>query len=241
MHIRKVLSLRGPNIWTNRTCLEAWVDLGEYKDTSSELMPGFTDRLMETLPSLIEHRCSIGERGGFLVRLQRGTYLAHILEHVTLELQSLAGTPVGFGRARETSEAGVYKVAIEYLEENLAKAALDMAHRLLMAMVKGEAFPFATELEKLKEIAYANCLGPSTRSIVEAAKARSIPVRRLNTDSLVLLGHGSKAQKICAAETGLVHPIALMPKRLAYRYRKGKPLIIAMKLGKSPRILARPW
>ena len=208
MHIRKVLSLRGPNIWANFPCLEAWVDLGEYKDISSEMMPGFTDRLMGYLPSLIEHRCSVGERGGFLQRLQRGTYLAHILEHVTLELQSLAGTIVGYGRARETSEGGVYKVAIEYVEENLGKACLETAQRFLMALVKGEEFPFATEMERLREIAYSNCLGPSTRSIVDAAKARNIPVRRLNTDSLVLLGHGSKQQKICAAETGRTSAIA---------------------------------
>ena len=97
MHIRKVLALRGPNIWANYPCLEAWVDLQEYKDISSEMMPGFNERLMGWLPTMIEHRCSVGERGGFFERLRRGTYLAHILEHVTLELQTLAGTHVGFG------------------------------------------------------------------------------------------------------------------------------------------------
>src|SRR3974390_700757 len=89
MEIRKVLVLRGPNLWANFPVLEAWVDLGELKDKPSNEMPGFNDRLMGWMPSMIEHRCSIGERGGFFRRLQNGTYLAHILEHVTLELQSL--------------------------------------------------------------------------------------------------------------------------------------------------------
>src|SRR5918996_915923 len=114
MQFRKVLALRGPNFWANFSCLEAWVDLGERRDISSEMMPGFNERLMAWLPSMVEHRCSIGERGGFFERLRRGTYLAHILEHVALELQTLAGTPVGYGRARETSEDGVYKVAVAY-------------------------------------------------------------------------------------------------------------------------------
>src|ERR1700682_2983604 len=119
MEFRKVLTLRGPNVWAGFPVLEAWVDLGGWKDTASSERPGFNDRLTAWVPSLIEHRCSIGERGGFFERLRRGTYLAHILEHVALELQSLAGTEVGFGRTRETSEDGVYKVAIEYEQEDL--------------------------------------------------------------------------------------------------------------------------
>ncbi len=124
MEFRKVLALRGPNLWANYPVLEAWVDLKELEESPSDSIPGFNERLMAWLPTMIEHRCSVGERGGFFERLRRGTWMGHILEHVTLELQSLAGTPVGFGRARETSEVGVYKVAIEYKEEELARAAL---------------------------------------------------------------------------------------------------------------------
>ena len=91
MEFRKVLALRGPNIWANFPVIEAWVDLGELKDRASDEIPGFNERLMGWLPTMIEHRCSIGERGGFFERLRRGTYMAHILEHVTLELQTLAG------------------------------------------------------------------------------------------------------------------------------------------------------
>jgi cyanophycin synthetase len=133
MQIRKVVKLRGPNIWANFSVLEAWVDLEELKDTSSEMIPGFNERLMSWLPSMIEHRCSIGERGGFFERLRRGTWMGHILEHVTLELQSLAGTQVGFGRARETTEEGVYKVAIEYTSEQVGLAALDWCTKFASA------------------------------------------------------------------------------------------------------------
>src|SRR5438876_3736089 len=113
MKFRKILALRGPNIWANYAVLEAWLELGALKESPSDELPGFNERLMAWLPSLIEHRCSIGERGGFFERLRRGTYQAHILEHFALELQSLAGTSVGFGRARETSEEGVYKGAVQ--------------------------------------------------------------------------------------------------------------------------------
>src|SRR5262245_26778860 len=104
MEFRKVLALRGPSVWARFPVLEAWVDLKELANTASSEIPGFNDRLQSWLPTLIEHRCSEGTRGGFYERLRRGTYLAHILEHVALELQSQAGTEVGFGRTRQTSE-----------------------------------------------------------------------------------------------------------------------------------------
>src|SRR3954453_1566735 len=148
MQIQKVLKLRGPNVWANFPVLEVWVELEEFKDTSSEMIPGFNERLMAWLPSMIEHRCSVGERGGFFERLRRGTYMGHILEHVTLELQSLAGTEVGFGRARETSEEGVYKVAIEYEEESLARACLDSAKALLDAAVHDKPYDVKAEVER---------------------------------------------------------------------------------------------
>src|SRR4029078_4427620 len=116
------------------------------------MIGGFNERLMSWLPSMIEHRCSIGERGGFFERLRCGTYLAHILEHVALELQSLAGTPVGFGRARETSQEGVYKVAIEYIDETLGLACLEAAFALCQAAVDDRPYDVAHEIEKLREV-----------------------------------------------------------------------------------------
>lgn len=208
MKILKVNKLRGPNIWANYPVLEAWIDLEEMKDTSSEMIPGFNERLMGWLPTMVEHRCSIGERGGFFIRLRRGTYMAHILEHVTLELQSLAGTPVGFGRARETNTDGIYKVAISYKEERLALACLDKAFELIQAAIHDTPFDVTKVVAELKEYAYDVCLGPSTRSIVDAAKSKSIPWRRLNEGSLVQLGYGVHQRRICTAETDSTSAIA---------------------------------
>ncbi|MFM7738497.1 MAG: cyanophycin synthetase family protein, partial [Planctomycetota bacterium] len=205
---RKVLALRGPNTWANFPVLEVWVDLAGLKDTSSEMIPGFNDRLKGWLPTLIEHRCSVGERGGFFERLRRGTYMAHILEHVVLELQSLAGTEVGYGRARELDEEGVYRVAIEYQEESLARAALEVGRRLVLAAVEDQPFDVAGEVAKLRELAYDVCLGPSTRSIVDAARKRGIPFFRLNSGSLVQLGYGSRQRRILTAETDRTPAIA---------------------------------
>jgi cyanophycin synthetase len=164
-------------------------------------MPGFNDRLMAWLPMMVEHRCSVGERGGFFQRLRRGTYLAHILEHVTLELQTLAGDAVGFGRARETSEDGVYKVAIEYHEEQFARECLEIGRQLCMAAVNDRPFDVADEIRKLRKLNQELRLGPSTGAIVRAATNRGIPFRRLNTGSLVQFGYGARQRRILAAET----------------------------------------
>src|SRR5438477_7352583 len=152
MEIRKVLVLRGPNYWASFPVLEAWVDLGGLKDSPSDELPGFNERLMAWLPTMIEHRCSIGERGGVFERLRRGTYQAHILEHVALELQSLAGSEVGFGRTRETAEEGVYKVAIEYLEETVGKASLEAARELCLAAIHDKPFDVAAEISRLRAL-----------------------------------------------------------------------------------------
>ncbi|MBX6316185.1 MAG: cyanophycin synthetase, partial [Isosphaeraceae bacterium] len=201
MIFRKVLALRGPNIWANFPVLEAWVDLEELKDSPSDTLPGFNDRLMAWLPSMIEHRCSLGERGGFFERLRRGTYQGHILEHVALELQGLAGSDVGFGRARETSEEGVYKVVVEYEVEELGRAALEAARQLLDAAVHDRPFDVAATIRHLRTVYLDAKLGPSTQAIVDAARRRNIPTRRLNNYSLVQLGHGTKQRRIQAAET----------------------------------------
>ncbi len=208
MEFRKVLALRGPNFWANFPMLEAWVDLGDLKDSSSDELPGFNDRLMSWMPSLIEHRCSIGHRGGFFERLRRGTYQAHILEHVALELQTLSGSDVGYGRTRETNEDGVYRVAVEYTDEEVGRAALAAAREICLAAVRDTNVDIAVEVKKLRVLGEQVRLGPSTGSIVKAALRRGIPARRLNTGSLVQLGYGSKQRRILAAETDRTGAIA---------------------------------
>jgi cyanophycin synthetase len=208
MEIQKILALRGPNIWANFPVLEAWVDLADLKDSPSNEIPGFNDRLMSWLPTMIEHRCGIGERGGFFERLRRGTYQAHILEHVALELQGLAGATVGFGRARETAVEGVYKVVIEYEEEAFAESALRTARELCLAAVYDRPFDMQAEIARLRDLNQALRLGPSTRAIADAAKARGIPTRRLYEGNLVQLGYGKRQHRIWAAETDRTGAIA---------------------------------
>ncbi len=208
MEITSLKVLRGPNQWASFPCLEAWVDLGRLEDFPSHTLPGFNDRIMQWLPTMIEHRCSIGERGGFFERLRTGTWMGHVLEHVTLELQTLAGTPVGYGRARETKTRGVYKVVIEYKEEKFAIECLHTAHRLLMAAIDGTPFDVPCEVKRLRKVLLEVQLGPSTRSIVEAAVARGIPFHRITAGSLVRLGQGSKQRRILAAETDRTAAVA---------------------------------
>jgi cyanophycin synthetase len=207
--IRDIIPLRGPNMWTYRPVLEAWVDIGELEDFPSNKIPGLYERLSAWLPSLIEHRCNHGERGGFLRRVQEGTWAGHILEHVTLELQNLAGLPGGFGKTRQTSELGVYKVAIRAWQEDVTRTALFAGRDLLMAAIEDRPFDLPAFIEKLSDMVDSLCLGPSTQSIVDAASDRKIPSIRLLADgNLVQIGYGAVMRRIWTAETDRTSAIA---------------------------------
>jgi cyanophycin synthetase len=208
MQICEFRVLRGPNIWANSPVTEAWVELGEFAHQASNEMPGFNGRLMAMLPTMIEHRCSVGERGGFFQRLRRGTYLAHILEHVAIELHSLAGVEIGYGKTRETAKDGLYRVVIKHDDEELCQEALRTGVELCMAAVHDQPFDVAGEVKRLHELAERVCLGPSTRAVVAAAKEKNIPVRRLNVGSLVLLGQGVHARRMWTAESDRTSAIA---------------------------------
>ncbi len=201
MKFLKVMSLHGPNIWTYRPVLEAWVDIGELEDSPSNTIPGFYERLTSWLPALEEHRCGVGEKGGFLLRLREGTWPGHILEHVTIELQNLAGMQTGFGKARETSTRGVYKVVVRSRHAIVSRACLDAARDLVMAAIEDKPFDVPSTIAKLREIADSYCLGPSTACIVDAATERKIPAIRLNEGNLVQLGYGANQHRIWTAET----------------------------------------
>lgn len=203
-----MVMLRGPNIWAYRPVMEAWVDIGELEDYPSNLIPGFYERLVAWLPSLVEHRCSVGERGGFLQRLRQGTWPAHILEHVSLELQGLAGMPGGLGRARETPVRGVYKVIVRAWHEELTREALYCARDLVMAAIRDEPYDVPGCIERLRELAEELRLGPSTGCIVEAADDRDIPTIRLSEANLVQLGYGARQRRIWTAETDRTSAIA---------------------------------
>jgi len=200
--------LRGPNFWTYRPVLEAWVDIGELEDCPSNTLPGFYERLSTWLPTLVEHRCSYGEHGGFLRRVREGTWPGHILEHVTLELQSLAGMPGGFGKARETSKRGVYKVVVRAWHEQLTRACLHDARELILAAIEDRPYDTAATVARLRKMADKLCLGPSTACIVDAADDRDIPAIRLNEGNLVQLGYCAEQRRIWTAETDATSAIA---------------------------------
>ncbi len=208
IEIVNVLSLRGPNIWTYRPVLEAWVDIGDLEDCPSNTIPGFYERLTAWLPGLIEHRCGVGERGGFLQRLREGTWPAHIMEHVMIELQNLAGVQTGFGKARETGKRGVYKVTVRARYEQVSRVALVTARDMVMAAIEDRPFDVAAAVDALGKLAESVALGPSTANIVDAAAERRIPALRLSDGNLVQLGYGARSRRIWTAETDQTGAIA---------------------------------
>jgi cyanophycin synthetase len=190
--------------------LQILLDIGPYEERPSHSLPGFIGRLTQRLPGLHRHECSLGRPGGFVERLRRGTYLPHICEHVTLELQNLMGFNVSFGRARGTGEPGVYNVVIAYKEEEPAKEAFASALRLTLTAMNDEPFDFPAELARLQAIADDYRLGPSTAAIVEAARSRKNPALRLTpAGSLVQLGYGVYQKRIRASETSYTSEIAV--------------------------------
>ena len=208
IQLLRVTHLRGPNIWTYRPVIEAWVDIGELEDYPSNTLPGFYERLTAMLPSLAEHRCGIGEPGGFLERLREGTWAGHILEHVVLELQNLAGMRTGFGKTRQTSVRGVYKMAFRTRQEQVGRAALAAGRELLMAAIENTPYDVAAAVASLHDRVDSRCLGPSTAHIVEAATERGLPHIRLTDGNLVQLGYGASQRRIWTAETDRTSAIA---------------------------------
>src|SRR4051812_39440341 len=149
VRVLELRALRRHNLYAYMPVLRAELDIGPYDDRSSDTIPGFAERLVRWLPGLAQHECSVGRPGGFIERLRRGTYLPHICEHVTIELQNVMGFGVTFGRARGTGRPGVYQVVIAYEEEQPARAAFDIALRLVLAAMNDEPFDMAGEVERL--------------------------------------------------------------------------------------------
>jgi cyanophycin synthetase len=177
------------------------MDIGEFEDQPSDTLDGFNDRLIELVPTLQNHGCSIGGPGGFIQRLKRGTWASHIVEHIALELQCLAGMEVGFGKTYGTTKPGFYKVVYRYRVESAGLLAGKEAVALVEATARERLFDIDKVVARLKELRENDLLGPSTSSVVEEAKRRGIPALRLNNVSLVQLGYGSKQRRIQATMT----------------------------------------
>ena len=203
MKILKTLTLRGPNYWSIRRkkLIVMRLDLEDLAERPSNQIPGFYEGLVDILPSLVEHYCSPGHRGGFFERVKKGTYMGHIVEHVALELQELTKMPVGFGRTRETATPGIYNVVFEYVDEQAGRYAGRAAVRLCQSIIETGRYPLKEleqDLSDLKDLQANAALGPSTQTLVTEAEARNIPWMPLSARAMVQLGYGVHQKRIQA-------------------------------------------
>jgi len=211
MKIDKIQALRGPNIWSvqRKKLIQMRLDLEEMEQFPTNKIEGFRERIEAMFPTMIEHRCSEGVRGGFFSRIERGTWMGHVIEHIALEIQTLAGMETGFGRTRETKTPGIYNVVFSYTEENVGMFAAESAVAIAEALIAGTDYDLEADIQKMREIRERVRLGPSTGSIVEDAVARDIPWIRLGTNSLVQLGYGVNQMRFQATITCKTSSIAV--------------------------------
>ena len=209
LRIARLRALRGPNYWRLAPVIACDVRLGSLEHVSSANIPGFTERLVAAVPSLREHKCTRGTEGGFIERLEEGTHFPHILEHVALELQTLAGADVGFGRVVPSGDEGVWWVIVAYEEEEVGLQSVREALALVRACISGERVDMDVVVEELQDLFEQVRLGPSTYAIVEEARRRGIPVRRLNNHSLVQLGLGRNLRRIQSTLTDYTSAIGV--------------------------------
>ncbi len=211
MKILSIQALRGPNIWSvnRKKLIQMRLDLEEMEQSPTNKIFGFKERLEKMFPTMIEHRCSEEVRGGFFQRIERGTWMGHVIEHIALETQSLAGMETGFGRTRETKTPGIYNVCFSYIEEKVGIFAAESAVNIAQALITGADYDLQADLKKMREIREDVRLGPSTGSIVDEAVSRDIPWIRLGTNSLVQLGYGVHQMRFQATITCKTSNIAV--------------------------------
>jgi cyanophycin synthetase len=230
MRLTEARVYRGPNLYGYRPVIRLTLNLEALEEYPTTRLPGFTDRLVELIPTLHEHGCSYGEPGGFIQRLREGTWLGHVAEHIAIELQCLAGTPVTYGKTRSSGHReGEYFVVYSYGEERVGLAAGRLALRLIQMLLPAELrgitglelidpndqgetdepFDFQEELDDLIRTAGRMALGPSTQALVDEARRRNIPTMRLDDQSLVQLGYGKYQQRVRAAVTSKTSNIAV--------------------------------
>jgi cyanophycin synthetase len=212
MKILEIKILRGPNYWSVRRTklIQMKLDLEEMEQRPTNVVDGFRQRLEKMFPTMIEHRCSVGTRGGFFQRVDEGTWMGHVIEHIALELQTLAGMDVGFGRTRTANDKeGVYYVCFTYMEEDAGVYAAKASVRIAQALIDDVAYDLHDDIQELREIRENTRLGPSTGCIVEEAAKRNIPFIRLNKQSLVQLGYGVHQKRIRATIASTTSNIAV--------------------------------
>ncbi len=195
--------MQGPNYWSvRRHNLTVMVlDLEEMEEFPTNKVDGFGERLEAMFPSMYSHRCSVGCEGGFFQRVKDGTWMGHVIEHIALEIQTLAGMDVGFGRTRTYGEEGVYFVVFNHMVGKVGKYAAKASFRIAEALIANKEYDLDEDIMNMKEIRQNEGLGPSTGSIIKEAEARGIPWIRLNKYSLCQLGYGANQKRIQATVT----------------------------------------
>ena len=216
MKILEIRTLRGPNYWSGywKKLIIMRLDIEDYEEKPTNKIAGFYERMIEVLPTIHSHGCSYQEAGGFMKRVEEGTWAGHAIEHFALEMQTLAGMDVGYGRTRETSESGIYNVVFAYHEEEVGRFAARAAVSFFLDLAEGKPVEeiketLAADIQRMREIREEVRFGPSTGSIIEEAESRDIPFIRLNEQSLVQLGYGVHQQRIQATTTGKTNMIAV--------------------------------
>ena len=211
MKILDIKVMNGPNYWSvkRHKLIVMRLDLEELEQRPTNKIDGFGDRLQKMFPTMHSHRCSIGTPGGFFQRVAEGTWMGHVIEHIALELQTLAGMACGFGRTRSTGKHGVYNVVFSYMEEKAGVYTAKASVRIAEALIAGYDYDLAADIQNLREIREEERLGPSTGCIVDEAIARGIPYIRLNRHSLVQLGYGVNQKRIRATIASTTGSIAV--------------------------------
>lgn len=211
MKIIDIKVLKGPNYWSIRRgkLIQMTLDLEDLEQKPTNLIPNFRENLEKLFPTMYEHRCSEGVAGGFFSRVEEGTWMGHVIEHIALELQTLAGMETGFGRTRGTGKEGEYYVCFSYLEEDAGVYTAKASVKIAEALIAGMEYDLAADVMELREIRESTRLGPSTGNIVEEAAKRGIPHMRLNKHSLVQLGHGVNQKRIRATIASTTGNIAV--------------------------------
>lgn len=211
MKILKIQALRGPNIWSvnRKKLIQMRLDIEELEDRPTNKIDGFLKRIEAMFPSMHEHRCSEGRPGGFFYRVEEGTWMGHVIEHIALEIQTLAGMETGFGRTRETKTRGIYNVVFSYTEESVGMYAAEASVRIAYALIDGTEYDLPGDIRKMREIREDVRLGPSTGSLVDEAVSREIPWIRLGSNSLIQLGYGVNQARFQATITQNTSHIAV--------------------------------
>ena len=211
MKIININVMRGPNYWSIRRhkLIVMVLDLEELENSPTDKIPGFDVRLKKMFPGMQEHRCSVGTAGGFFQRIAEGTWMGHVIEHIALEIQTMAGMDTGFGRTRDYGEKGVYNVVFDYHEEKVGVYAAKAAVRIAEAIISGDKYDLDADIQEMRELRESVRLGPSTSSIIDEAVSRGIPWIRLNKHSLCQLGFGENQKRIQATVTSQTSNIAV--------------------------------